>query len=571
MAEFSRVTGLNIEVNEHEYCRLVVGADMELHLQFSAQFDGIIFLARFGVVPPSYREEVLFYHLRMDHSPDSDGFTYWLDPSNQCLGFGCVLPSAFISLANFENLLKKSIHLYEADTRRLTAFGEGLPPPLPEAPVPSDARECAKLLDRFRSLLRDLGRRLRLDDLDLIQNNRVRLTFGSSFVVSLQLLPQREVIRILGSVGPVPDDTDGYYAELLEFCSLWPRTAGPNLSVDASKGTICLAQFLRLVDFDRFDVAVEKFVNAMEYWATTQFEALLGTGSEWRERERAKWVAAPVSTYARDLPGCKELRLLGRSRFGPVRLLEDAESHEWLRVRDSDDRDDWAAFLSIAETLAQLSHPCIANAVGYSAAPPGRIAMKHEVNGSLQDVLRQIDEGAVSSFLDGTAVAMIICGIILAMRYAHGRPILHRNLCLEDVLLHDDHHPKLTGFEGTGIPNPGYQALEAGAGADTAAADAFAFAVMLFELTAKRAAFPRDAPPEQVAESIKGGGRPQIPDGVGPVVGTLITGGWAADPGLRPSFDEIFTEVMHIQFRVVDGVNWVRVSEFVDSVEYVQD
>jgi serine/threonine protein kinase len=262
--------------------------------------------------------------------------------------------------------------------------------------------------------------------------------------------------------------------------------------------------------------------------------------------------------------------LLGQSQFGPVRLVEEVESHKSLRVHDCDGLDDWAAFLREAETLIQLSHPCIAKVVGYSAAPPGRIAMEHEVGGSLQDVLHQIDEGKVPSFLDPTAVAKIICGIVLAMRLAHGRHILHGNLCPANIPLDAKHHPKLTGFRGTGIPDPGYQAPEAEAPAATTAVDVFAFAVMLFELTSKRPAFPRDASPEQVGVFIRGGQRPEIPEGVGPVVRRLITRGWAAEPALRPSFDGIFAELMDIQFVVVDGVRWMKVAEFVDNVEYAQ-
>jgi hypothetical protein len=116
-----------------------------------------------------------------------------------------------------------------------------------------------------------------------------------------------------------------------------------------------------------------------------------------------------------------------------------------------------------------------------------------------------------------------------------------------------------------------YFAPECFDGTFRCASDVFAFGVILFELLARRPAFPEGLHPYQLAFRVIEGDRPEIPDSVAPPARALIADCWAQDPDERPMFEEIADRLAEMEFRVAAKVKSAKVAEFVRSIEKWED
>jgi serine/threonine protein kinase len=153
---------------------------------------------------------------------------------------------------------------------------------------------------------------------------------------------------------------------------------------------------------------------------------------------------------------------------------------------------------------AKLNHPLI---VGFKRCIPGSptqppaIVTEFVANGSLADHLPVPGNSKLRVLTGGTRIAIIVAGMVLAMRYLHSRGIIHRDLKRANVLLDWDWIVRIGDFSsclladeyGRALPhesdrfeklsvNPRYAAPECFENDLTVKSDVFLFGIILCEL-----------------------------------------------------------------------------------------
>jgi serine/threonine-protein kinase len=198
------------------------------------------------------------------------------------------------------------------------------------------------------------------------------------------------------------------------------------------------------------------------------------------------------------------------------------------------------------------------------------------------------EKGDLCQLSGSTKIMRIIAGIVLAMRYVHSRGIIHRNLTPDNVLLDLNGNVRIWDFGYSvsynqsqhGAPtNPNgidswpdvishYAAPEMINGITVPESDVFSFGMILYELTVGHLAFSKDIDPRQVgAALLLDCWRPNIPDTIIPVTADLIRDCLALDYRQRPSFTEILQRLELIDFKLIAGVNSVKIESFVIAIE----
>jgi serine/threonine protein kinase len=205
--------------------------------------------------------------------------------------------------------------------------------------------------------------------------------------------------------------------------------------------------------------------------------------------------------------------------------------------------------------------------------------MEYAPNGSLGQALTRRPK----SFWNPTGISIIICGIVLVMRYIHSQSLVHCDLKTENVLLNEEGHSLISDF-GTCFDEQGevtpdvptgtqyYAAPERFSEGDpTNKADVFSFGLILCEILTGRRVFNADFSKSEVMEAITKGRMPAIPDRVLSWMKALIMKCWSLNPTDRPSFDDILTEFAKRNFAIVPDADCETVRKYVRGVQDWED
>jgi hypothetical protein len=216
-------------------------------------------------------------------------------------------------------------------------------------------------------------------------------------------------------------------------------------------------------------------------------------------------------------------------------------------------------FRPVIEALIKLDDRCIVPFFGFvpQAPPDGpQVATRFMPGCSLRDVLASSPPPA---WWTGSAMAIVVAGIVSGMTRMHEASIAHRRLRPDKVLLDKKHRPRICDIAS------GYWALLAHVGTArryaapelyNTKADVYSFALILYEIVVGRPAFPHELAQDDLCRRAIAGERAEIPAAVDPFVANLIRRGWAANPAERPSFREIFNKLRSREFCVVrNGFN----------------
>jgi serine/threonine protein kinase len=300
----------------------------------------------------------------------------------------------------------------------------------------------------------------------------------------------------------------------------------------------------------------------------------------WERTDPAKSL---LSDWIKDFHNMTEIRVLGKGRFGIVKLVEDPTTKTQIAVKyfnkpDDIDLDHDAMFLREVELLVRLQHPCILQIIGYSLSNrKGRaqIGMKFAVNGSLRSVLNPTPR---PSFMNGTGIAIILYGVAYGMAFLHSKGAIHRDLKPENILLDECGWPKIGDFgsgkfvdlkltQTTMVGDWLYMAPEMYYSNEyTTAVDVFSYGLIVYELVVGYPVFSPDDPPMVLMRKVTSGVRGEIPKAVSVVSKKLIERCWAADPNNRPSFDKILVTLDKAQFGVALGVDPAKVRDYATDI-----
>jgi serine/threonine protein kinase len=234
-----------------------------------------------------------------------------------------------------------------------------------------------------------------------------------------------------------------------------------------------------------------------------------------------------------------------------------------------------------------LNHPLIVGFEQYIPATQHQHAMiitEFVPNGSLSDYLSSFANSKEIIRSGGTRVAMIVVGIVLAMRYLHSRGIFHRDLKPEHILLGWNWIVRICDFclsvssEGSDSEFDDnscqrsfyarYSGPECFNNEPTLKSDVFSFGLILYELLTGKPVFSPDLGHSYVMKMIVlDGAHPYIPDSIAPRMKSLIEDCLNYKWYKRPSFDTILLRFEEIGFQITRGVNSRRICQFVTAVK----
>jgi serine/threonine protein kinase len=244
-------------------------------------------------------------------------------------------------------------------------------------------------------------------------------------------------------------------------------------------------------------------------------------------------------------------------------------------------------FLGEVEALTKLNHPCIVRIVGW--CPPvgltlAEIWTQYAGRKSLAKVLAQTAKGDRPSFWTPTGKAIIICGIVLGMKFVHDRGFIHGDLKPGNILLNGRGQALINGF-GTCCESAASDATADAAESPKAGtiryaapelfredlahrptSDVFSFGSLLYEILGETPVFGPSDWPLGIRERLVKGEMPPTCPTWGILMQDLIRRCWSLDPDERPGFAMIIKEFEYAGFVIVPGANEQRVRDFVQGV-----
>lgn len=212
-----------------------------------------------------------------------------------------------------------------------------------------------------------------------------------------------------------------------------------------------------------------------------------------------------------------------------------------------------------------LSHPALMEFSYYShtdfrGSDNPVIFTDYMENGSLSNILTNIDQNEIPKGWNNTKMIINILGISLGIKYLHDNQIIHLNLKPSKILLDSNYYPKINYFftselinENTELPvligTPYYMApeiienesvnIKCGIQDFAFKIDVFSFGMILYEFYAHSKPVTEGKRAYHVIKNISDGFRPDNSKLEEGPIKEMIMRCWSEDPDERPSFEEI--------------------------------
>jgi serine/threonine protein kinase len=291
--------------------------------------------------------------------------------------------------------------------------------------------------------------------------------------------------------------------------------------------------------------------------------------------------SATISNSSAELLGSNTNRVLGTGGSSDVTLGRDSRTGSLVAVKRLGAEYE-KTFNREVEVLRKLYHPCIVRILGRVCADgsrPAEIQTEYAPNGSLRQLLTDIQKGKSRLFASATGIGIIICGIVLGMRYMHSSGVIHRDLKPANILLRAEGYPMISDFGtchlesegGTAASESGtvyYSApelLNEGVVA-TRKSDVFSFGLLLYEVMVGSPVL-RESDGHFVAiRRLRARDLPAIPGNCGSLMEGLIPRCWSANPEDRPSFGEILGLFQGHQFRLLPNADANFIRTFCEAI-----
>jgi serine/threonine protein kinase len=276
-------------------------------------------------------------------------------------------------------------------------------------------------------------------------------------------------------------------------------------------------------------------------------------------------------------------KVLGVGGFSEVTREEDPKTKRQIAVKWISATLNMKSLRREVESLVDLQHPCIVRFLGWFPGDDSRgaqIHLEYAPNGSVSAVLSEYRIfGAFPGFWTRTQVGIVICDIVLGMRYVHSRGIVHRDLKPANILLGRAFRGMICDF---GLSRPEYvkgaptnDAVTYRYAAPeqlyedfhhTPQTDVFSFGLVLYEIIGNIPVFDGSVSLAEVVRRLRDHRLPTIPDTFGPLMQKLIPRCWLSAPRHRPSFQDIFREFESAGFDILPHADASVIKEAVSKV-----
>jgi TPR repeat protein len=280
------------------------------------------------------------------------------------------------------------------------------------------------------------------------------------------------------------------------------------------------------------------------------------------------------------------VRKIGTGDFSVVHLAYNRKNAMKRSVKITKSWTNTPYFERESSIHKRLNHPLIVGFDQYIPATPHQRAMivtEFVPNGSLAEYLSSARKCEETIGRDGTRVAIIVVGIVLAMRYLHSCGVIHRDLKPGNILidwnwivricdfsrslLSDGSNTELDDTSESLSLDARYSAPECFKNEPTLKSDVFSFGLLLHELLTGQPVFSPDLPQPYVMKMIVcDKTHPDLSDSVAPKAKLLIEDCLNFKWYKRPSFETILFRLNEIGFEITGGVNLRRVRQFVTAV-----
>jgi serine/threonine-protein kinase len=234
------------------------------------------------------------------------------------------------------------------------------------------------------------------------------------------------------------------------------------------------------------------------------------------------------------------------------------------------------------DALSRLHHVCVVHLLGFvlpDVTGRSEIHLEHAARGSLEQVLTDIRLGLRPKWWNNTAICIVICGILLGLRYVHKAGFIHQDLKPSNILIDGRGRALIADFgtareadidltpddvSGTVQYAAPEQLMEV---SPTTKLDVFSFGLILYELVVGSRVFPASETPFSIIRKLRSHYIPTLPEFVFPWVRELIICCLSNEPGVRPGCDDLLTTMKKHQYEILDGVDTRTVCAYVEGVE----
>jgi serine/threonine-protein kinase len=242
---------------------------------------------------------------------------------------------------------------------------------------------------------------------------------------------------------------------------------------------------------------------------------------------------------------------------------------------------DEARFRREITVMWKLEHPCIARIYARSFPRGSQEAEMHiefAEHGSLQRVMEHANE-APEEFWNPTGKAIIICGIVLGMRFVHSKGYIHGDLKPSNILIKTGGRALISDFGTSRLasddvkPTTDWGTVRYSApemllpdGVCTTKADIFCLGLVLYEILTGSAVFPVSIPLLPFIGKLRSLELPVVPDSCGELMKDLIHRCWLREPESRPSCNDILDDFRKADFELGPEVDRFKVRQYVNDV-----
>jgi serine/threonine protein kinase len=289
-----------------------------------------------------------------------------------------------------------------------------------------------------------------------------------------------------------------------------------------------------------------------------------------------------MNDYRTSPVGLAGKELIGTGGFGIVTVRQDLTDNRMIAIKHFSNVCSRSGFLREVGIMVKLNHPCVLRIVNWALPEhsiEGEIHTEFASNRSLKEVLEKVNSGAKPGFWNPTGIGILICSLVLGMRYIHWHRIIHHDLKPSNILINGREHVWIGDFgvscseeeAETSTDETGtvyYAAPEqyVEGAVCTTKCDVFAFGLVLYEILTGIPVFRPSESPFAVIQRLRSRDLTTLPDKAGKLMQTLMVQCCKEDPADRPSFEEIFNMFTVDDFGILPGSDRIQIRGFADEI-----